>query len=91
MTHWVSTFKTISSRLDPQRFLTLSWIDSHRWHLQLWGPEPFITDFEDLTFDEVRLHARSVLANYFRRTNPAVKVPPSITVVHCGGSKKVHK
>jgi len=34
-----------------------------------------MTDFEDLTFDEARFHARSVVADYFKHTNPSVKVP----------------
>ena len=76
MTRWMSSFKTISSRLDTQRCLTLSLIGSHQWHLQLWGPETFTADFADLTLDEVRFHARSVVADYFQHANPRVKVPP---------------
>jgi len=75
MTRWINSVQTISYRLDPQRCLTLSATASHHWHLQVWGPEPFMTDFEDLTFDEARFHARSVVADYFKHTNPSVKVP----------------
>jgi hypothetical protein len=75
MAHWVSRFETVSYRLDPQRCLTLSLTQAHHWHLQVWGPEPFMTDFEDLTFEEALFHARSVAASYFRHINPQVKVP----------------
>lgn len=75
MAHWVSSFETVSYRLDPQRYLTLSFIGAHHWHLHVWGPEPFMTEIEDLTFEEALVHARSLVANYFRHMNPTVKVP----------------
>ena len=34
-----------------------------------------MTEIEDLTFEEALLHARSVVASYFRHINPKVKVP----------------
>jgi len=75
MTRWVSSFETISYRLDPQRYLTLSFIASHHWHLHVWGPEPFMAEIEDLTLKEALSHARSVVANFFQHINPKVKVP----------------
>lgn len=75
MTHWVSSFETLSYRVDPQRSLTLSFVGAHHWHLHVWGPEPFMTEIEDLTFEEALVHARSLVANYFRHMNPTVKVP----------------
>jgi len=76
MAYWVSGDKTVSYRLDAQRWITLSWTGTHHWHVQIWGPEPFMADFEDLTFEEAQYHARGVIANYLRHVNPKVKVPP---------------
>lgn len=75
MAHWINSFTTVSYRLDPQRYLTLSFTRPHNWHLQIWGPEPFMTDFEDLTLEEALAHARSLAANYFWHVNPHIKMP----------------
>ena len=75
MAHWSSGFATVSYRLDQQRFLTLSFICPHKWHFQIWGPEPFMLEFEDLTLLEAMLHARSVAAQYFKHVNAKITLP----------------
>jgi hypothetical protein len=75
MAHWISGFATVSYRLDQQRFLTLSSTGPHNWHFQIWGPEPFMTEFQDLTLEEAIAHAGSVASHYFRHTNRRIKLP----------------
>jgi len=70
------TEQIFSIRVDKERWLVLARSGRHKWHLRVFGPEPFDTQLVELTGSEAQDCALSLARRHFQVANPEVFVHP---------------
>jgi hypothetical protein len=69
--------QTFSAKVDSERWLILSNFGHHRWHFQIWGPDPLNSEFADLTTREAKQHASDIATVHLGQRRPKIQLPPS--------------